>query len=434
VIVFLACLYLFAEGLTLLGLLAVEGIEVFSAPDPGNAEDAVTTTDTGFVAKKAQVMHPYLGWVLNPFSPQRWEYPVNAFGFHDDNPTIQHRANDKLIIGIFGGSVAKHFAFDGGVQALESRLRESGVVGGRELVFVTMGLAGHKQPQQLMTLNYILASGGEFDILICLDGFNEITLQFEGKGQYRVAPPFPRNWHHRVANLPNPKLQMIVGERAYLRENRRRWNEFLYGTPWRYSPIITLVRRVLDQNYARRLAALQIAFENDVEDELSYEAAGPRQHWPAGYEAYEALIQDLVDIWARSTRQMHYIAEGNGALFIAFLQPNQYLEGSKRLTAEELDRAYSRTSPLRSTVNRGYPRLRKAGAKLAREGVRFRDLSGIYSDVTGPIHTDYCCHVNRRGNELIAEAMAREIIPAMRSRDPRQFSYPKTVSTPEGLL
>jgi hypothetical protein len=37
-------------------------------------------------------------------------------------------------------------------------------------------IGGYKQPQQLMALNWFMALGGEFDIVINLDGFNDVAL------------------------------------------------------------------------------------------------------------------------------------------------------------------------------------------------------------------------------------------------------------------
>ena len=318
-----------------------------------------------------------------------------------------------MIIGVFGGSVAKHFAIDGGGLALEARLRESGLLDGVEIEIVSLGLAGYKQPQQLMTLNYVLASGGEFDILVCLDGFNEVVLQFEGRGHDRVAPPFPRNWHLRIEKLPNPKLQKIIGERAYLTDQRDKWNRSLYSVPLRYSPIATLIRRLGDSGYAGRLNELQFAFEDDESASLSYEAAGPRSHWSSDLDE---LTRELVDIWARSSVQMHHIAEGNGAQLLVFLQPNQHVLGSMPQLVSEPEALSERHLHWRESVRRGYPLLIQAGADLAQQGVRFHDLTDIYAKETESPYIDECCHVDLHGNEMIASAIADAIIPTLKSK------------------
>ena len=46
-------------------------------------------------------------------------------------------------------------------------------------------------------------------------------------------------------------------------------------------------------------------------------------------------------------------------------------------------------------------------AQLVAEGVRFSDLTMIFSDVKRPIYIDDCCHVDRFGYSLIAAELGR---------------------------
>ncbi len=54
--------------------------------------------------------------------------------------------------------------------------------------------------------------------------------------------------------------------------------------------------------------------------------------------------------------------------------------------------------------------LRERGADLGAPGVRFRDLTMIFQPYDEPIYTDDCCHFGRRGNEIVARAIAQEIL------------------------
>ena len=75
------------------------------------------------------------------------------------------------MIGVFGGSFT-HSVY----LSLKDLLSKHAAEFGKKIVVINLGLAGYKQPQQLMTLNYLLALGAEFDIVIALDGFNEVAL------------------------------------------------------------------------------------------------------------------------------------------------------------------------------------------------------------------------------------------------------------------
>ena len=75
-------------------------------------------------------------------------------------------------------------------------------------------------------------------------------------------------------------------------------------------------------------------------------------------------------------------------------------------SAEERRRAILPDYRLRPGAELGYPLLIQKGKALAASGVAFRDLTQIYRDVAEPVYRDECCHVNLRGNRILARAMA----------------------------
>jgi hypothetical protein len=99
---------------------------------------------------------------------------------------------------------------------------------------------------------------------------------------------------------------------------------------------------------------------------------------------------------------MHRLCEANGIRYYHFLQPNQYVKGSKPMGRRERAVALRKDHPYRPSVLRGYPQLRRHGAQLVDAGVRFTDLTMIFSPLERPIHIDNCCHVDRFGDSLIA--------------------------------
>ena len=77
---------------------------------------------------------------------------------------------------------------------------------------------------------------------------------------------------------------------------------------------------------------------------------------------------------------MHAIAQARGIRYFHFLQPNQYLEGSKPMDAEERRVAIQEDHPYAANVRKGYPVLQELGRDLVRRGVTFVDLTDIYAD------------------------------------------------------
>jgi hypothetical protein len=41
--------------------------------------------------------------------------------------------------------------------------------------------------------------------------------------------------------------------------------------------------------------------------------------------------------------------------------------------------------------------------------VRFHDLSRVFAEVEEPLYVDDCCHFNRQGNRLLADAVVAAI-------------------------
>ena len=64
----------------------------------------------------------------------------------------------------------------------------------------------------------------------------------------------------------------------------------------------------------------------------------------------------------------------------------------------------------------GYPQLRKFSRDLQRQGVNYFDLTGIFVDRPETLYIDECCHLNDRGNELLAAAMTQRMAPALLRR------------------
>ena len=136
-----------------------------------------------------------------------------------------------------------------------------------------------------------------------------------------------------------------------------------------------------------------------------YQLRGP----PREYKDDAVLYRDVAEVWARSSLQMARLCAGLGIEYFHFLQPNQYVEGSKPLTEEELRKAINPSQPYRSGVEEGYPELQRLGAELARNGVAFHDATGVFAEVQQSVYFDDCCHFNIVGNRVLARFVARAI-------------------------
>jgi hypothetical protein len=353
-----------------------------------------------------RVVHPYLGYVLSPDVPRVSAYgkrgaPVNQFGLPSQQEPLLERADDRVIVAIAGGSVAGGFAGVGAPQ-LERRLAESPRFAGKRFVFVPLALAGYKQPQQLMAVAYLLALGGQFDLVINLDGFNEVALHPAENARNHTFAAYPRQWRTLVGQLPERGIR----ELEYERERRARIASFHSLPGLGHSPLASLVWRLRDRQAGARVHAVEQALAETLGDDLRYAETGPKRR----YADADAMMRDLAAIWRDSSLQLARLCRANGIAYFHFLQPNQYVPDSKPLTEQERRAAFDPEHPYRRGVLLGYPLLAAAGGELTAGGVAFTDLSEAFADVAETLYVDDCCHYNVKGYELLADAIAAAIL------------------------
>ena len=145
-----------------------------------------------------RILHPYLGYVMDPRLAQPGVQAADLdalsveLGFPRNHEAVIQPADPRrAVIGIFGGSVADMLSV-GGADALRAGLARAPAFHGREIVLVSLAAPGYKQPQALMTLNYLLVLGAHFDAVVNLDGVNELALPEVELAPLGVAPFYPR--------------------------------------------------------------------------------------------------------------------------------------------------------------------------------------------------------------------------------------------------
>lgn len=381
----------------------VPGTESTEAPDvrAGREQAGLGMRDA------AMSLHPYLGYVYTPPEPGAPSGPVaiSPDGFLDTGPAVRRRNPDRLLVGLTGGSVAGQL---GTWHAplleraiLESRLEWNGAPV-RAVEFVRLGMPGYHQPQQVQQLTWILAQGGELDVLVNLDGFNEVAVPAALNAPRGTGPLFPMNWSMVALDVPDLAVRRDIGAIDWLREERGR-RAAAFASSWRaHSPLLRLLWRREDRRLAEDVAARTWRLAQFRVDEIPWFVRGPERlrEVPGG------LVPFCVEVWKRCSLQMQALCETSGIRYVHVLQPNQYDPGAKPLSEQESAVAYEPDSPYRAVVEEGYPLLRAAGAELRAAGVAFVDLSGLFADVEEPLYVDNCCHLNAAGNELLSAAIA----------------------------
>lgn len=349
----------------------------------------------GRVRIQKEVVHPYLGYVYDPTVESS-----SSYGISDISP-IQRRSANTVVVGIFGGSFADDIAHHGEEGGLADQLKP--YFPGRNVVLVKATIGGYKQPQQLMALSYFTALGGEFDAVVNVDGFNDIALA-PVENVPNTNPFFPRQWHLRVRMVPDIELLATIGEIRFLDSLASTWADLFYKVPLRYSVTANTVWRIGDQVLYKAAVARRARLPK-MAGAGNYAASGPSTTYASDDELYAALGR----LWAESSYQMHAIAAAKGIRYFHFLQPNQYVDGSKPMRPEERRIAILEGHPYAQAVKKGYPLLRKLGGELSGKGVHFVDLTSVYANTQSPIYVDNCCHVNTDGRRLVIAAIAKTV-------------------------
>jgi hypothetical protein len=121
------------------------------------------------------------------------------------------------------------------------------------------------------------------------------------------------------------------------------------------------------------------------------------------------FVDKQIAIWKKYTMlEDDLIRKRTGKPVVFFLQPNQYLKGSKSLSEEENRIAID---PHRvEDTNEMMVSLRTAVQDLRHDGVPIFDLTNIFLNITDTVYKDDCCHLNNLGNRFMADAVISKVM------------------------
>jgi hypothetical protein len=369
-----------------------------------------------------EAVHPYFGVTHPPGTP--FDIPeslradpaaasrlrTNNFGFVSphDYPFSRAREN-QFLLGLFGGSVGVWFC-QIGAPRLVAELQRHPFFKTREIVPLCFSHEGYKQPQQALVLAYFLSRGQALDLVINLDGFNDVALgALNHERGFDASMPSVQHLDPLITLINQSALtpQKLESLGAIVR-GRRRLVELTGRLETNRVASVHLVldwyyRHQLDR-YAQELGRFATLPSNPPANPLVQ--ATP----PVAPRDRPALFADIAAIWARSSRLMHDLLAARGAVYVHILQPNQYFS-ARRFSAEEAAIALNETSLYKRSVEEGYPGLVAAGeSELKARTVRFVDATRVLDREPAHVYMDNCCHYTRAGNDVLARFIAASIL------------------------
>ena len=415
--VLLVLVYGSAELLSLLAYNVVAG-EHFSFDKLQAKRERVISTPDEFVERSRsfgfenQAIHPYLGFVLNPEKLSG----ATEHGFLKPPLSLDGESSgaETVTVAVLGGSVAMGLRLhEKAWQVLLQGLQDIPSFDGKRIIVANLAMGGMKQPQQLMVVNYFMSLGAKFDLVINLDGFNDIVLPIAENGPQGTFAFYPRAWRGRVYGLADPDLLRTAGRVSHMEELRRSSARLFSRVPLRYSIAANLFWDQTDLWREKSIRRAKVALSQRMRDRGGSSAWGNGRYAETGpqrsYATEEARYRDVAAYWKRSSIILHKLAQGSDFRYFHFLQPNQYVRGSKIFTDAERSVALPESHPYKEAATTGYPYLIEAGKQLRRAGVAFTDLTMLFADNSETLYIDACCHFNSRGYELIAKKIVRVI-------------------------
>ncbi len=366
--------------------------------DPPGTPDPDLADSFRLFDEREAVIHPYLGFVPNFTGSEGANYPL--LGWPEEMLT---RSDDRLVVAIFGGS----FAAEMYVQAGEVFVDELEAATGREVALVQLAYGGYKQPQQALALTYLLTLGAEFDVIINVDGYNEVALAAAENVTKGVFPVFPRSWYYLAERINDPETLELLGRLGILKIQKEENAKFFREYGLYRSNLMLALWRANDVRLSSEIAALQLELlTTERASKTGYDVTGPT----VDFSDADKLYPYLASVWRQGSLEMQALGDAHGMMYYHFLQPNQYVEGSKPMSEAELAAAYDAEHPYREGAVLGYPLLWEYSEGLLDAGVNYHNLTWIFKDNEAVLYRDTCCHLNEEGYRLVAAEIVRLMI------------------------
>lgn len=335
---------------------------------------------------------------------------TNNFGFVSpyDFPFAKTRSN-QFLIGIFGGSVGVWFCQIGAPRLIEA-LKTQTFFKDLELVPLCFSHEGYKQPQQLLVLTYFLSIGQQFDLVINIDGFNEVALAAINNARgLDISMPSPMHMEGLINVIDRSTLTPErLRSMAAIDADRERLNALARRLVRTRSAAVYVILDRLHQSTRTRYYTELGRLTNlpgsgsDASMIRVTPTVTPRDE--------RTVFTDIAAQWSQSSLMMHAMLNDRGVPYFHFLQPNQYFT-TRAFDEAERRIAFNAASPFKNGAEQGYPALISASGPLT-AGEWFFNAVGIFDRERSAMYIDDCCHYTLAGNHRLADFVAASILGA----------------------
>lgn len=367
-------------------------------------------------------LHPFFGYVMkqDAFSNKKYNLKVNSSGFYTPlQYPFTKTSKNQFILGIFGGSVANNLAVDEYESTMLSRkLKSYPEFANKEIIVLNFANGGYKQPQQLLILNYFLAVGQEFDMVVNIDGFNEVALSnLNNKSQLDLGMPSVQHVQ-ALTDLANDNLSPeAMAAIVKINENKKQLRTTIAQLQTcrlaLCNAVISIQVRLLLKDYQQEI----IKYDKQVKESKT----DPKNSGTVYIPKSDTVLDDtdafskIVSMWYDSSVMMNQILSSRKIPYFHFVQPNQYYPTKRIFPQKEKAFAISKDSPYMEGVTKGYPLLLSKIDDLQKAGVNVFSGVNILDNTKEIVYKDACCHYNLLGQEIFANYISSSIIKVWRS-------------------
>ena len=375
--------------------------------------------------------HPFFGFIQQPSADFRPGFKVNNYGFISpyDYPLKKTKKN-QFFIGVFGGSVASGYAiFQVQNQVLPKYLKQFPSLKDKEFVILSFATGGYKQPQQLLILNYFLALGQELDMVVNIDGFNDVALSnLNNKNQVDLAmPSIQHMWP--LANFANNSLSTKAMEATLrIQENKSRIDQGLSSLQNCSLAACNAVTSVYVQHLVNNYKTDVLKFEEERTKQLKTDSV-------IYINTNKSVLQDSLAFeemawnWAKSSIFMHKVLSASNVPYFHVLQPNQYYQTKRVFGEAEKQIAFNKETPYAKSVQIGYPALFQKIPNLEKNNINILNAVNVFDRTKDSVYIDSCCHYNQAGKLIFSDYVGRSILEALRKDERKKKKLvPSTIN------
>lgn len=368
-------------------------------------------------------LHPFFGYVQKPEQIphlKKFDIRYNDYGFISayEYPLIKQDEN-QFIVGVFGGSVASRYSVNEiKNNILEQALQQLPDLKNKEVIILSFATGGYKQPQQLLILNYMLALGQNFDLVINIDGFNEVALS-NLNNKTQLAWMMPSGNHvfslaslatnslstETLENLLNiKKIKPQLTEAINLRE------QCDLATCY---TLYSIYYQFILNDYQKAIAVFEEEQKKQIPSLFSKQS--PFYFYPQESTlSHPELYNSVAKNWGKTSFLMSQILAKRNIPYFHFIQPNQYYPTQRQFSEAEKRIAFTDASPYAEAIQEGYPYLLNQVDDLRSRGVNIFNSVAILDNIDDVVYLDNCCHYNEEGETVLSNYIANNIVNTLK--------------------